>query len=57
MTANAGSRGKIQDRCRHGSSASAVSHRCTVLAPIAGAMPSTTACRANSAADQRANGT
>jgi hypothetical protein len=57
LAANAGSRGKIQLRCRHGRRASWLSHRHNVVPLIwATSLCATTAC-CRSVSAQRANGT
>src|SRR4030095_16248609 len=57
LAANAGSRGKIQLRCRHGRRASWLSQRHNVVPLIWATSPcATTACR-RSVSAQRANGT
>jgi hypothetical protein len=53
----AGSRGKIQERCCQGLIASADSQRQTVTSLIRSTIPRLTASRASSAADQRDSGT
>lgn len=56
LAANAGSRGKIQLRCRHGRSASWLSQRQTVVPLICATSPWATAARHGSLSDHRANG-
>ena len=56
LTAKSGSRGKIQDRCCHGSSASPASQRRTVDADTEAPMPRRAASDANSGQDHFASG-
>jgi hypothetical protein len=57
LLAKSGSRGNSHDRYCHGLTASRASHRHTVEADIASAMPSPTTSRASSGHDHRDNGT
>src|SRR5713101_4235740 len=57
LAAKAGSRGKIQERTRHGLIASADSHRQMVVPETDATMPCCTAARARSGQCQRASGT
>ncbi len=57
FAAKSGSRGKIQLRCRHGRSASWLSHRHNVAPLICATSPWAITSRRNSASDQRAKGT
>src|SRR5258708_16022263 len=56
LTANSGSRGKIQVRCCHGRIASSWSHRQTVLSLIRATMPDRCASRTISAVLSRESG-
>src|SRR5713226_5839212 len=56
LTANAGSRGKIQLRCRHGRRASWLSQRHSVAPLIWATSPCATAACCRSLSDQRASG-
>jgi hypothetical protein len=56
LTAKAGSRGNIQQRCRHGRSASWLSQRHRVVPLIRATKPWSMASRRNSLSDQCANG-
>jgi hypothetical protein len=56
LTAKSGSRGKIQDRCCHGLSASSANQRRIVEADTCSVMPRCTASRANSGQDHRDSG-
>src|SRR5450631_1288355 len=56
LSANCGSRGKIQQRCCHGRIASALSQRHTVLSLIVATNPNCRACCATSARLKRDRG-
>src|SRR5207302_4661353 len=56
LTANCGSRGKIQQRCCHGRIASALSQRHTVLSLMLATNPNCRACCATSATLKRDSG-
>src|SRR5688572_2640671 len=57
FSANCGSRGKIQLRCRHGWSASALNHRHRVTPLICATMPRARTSRCSSGMVKRASGT